>query len=336
MQRIVSGEGINGPEATSDLPRNNSESESSGFTMPHSPSVAFGDTPNFVESDGGYNAEDDGGGMTDTDDTIATFPSRSSIQENHQEGSEPSSQQLNFVSPSIPINFAGSSTNDRREFIAATTQQHQQTPSSIISGLLPAVGLIPISRNDSRNSRISGTSFGSGLQRSQNSSRDWGWFEDVHHSDQSVTGSISASARTGRNNKNEGATSVASSGTNITSLPQHQLSNPRTGSLVHSGGIGNKGNREASTEGQNSRMSSHGDNDNHHTTIKEGGGNVRNNKDTKNNQLRARGRGDTNRTTASLLPTGDEMIVDETQEYLEPIPIPKPVDMENGEIVKVL
>ena len=50
-------------------------------------------------------------------------------------------------------------------------------------------------------------------------------------------------------------------------------------------------------------------------------------KDSRNSQIH----GDTKKKTVSLLPTGDEMLVDESQEFLdEPIPIPKPVDMENG------
>ena len=315
MQRIVSGEGIHGLEATSDLPRN--DSEHSGVMMSHSPSVAFGDVANFVEHDGGYHAEDDGGGMTDADDTIATFTSRSSMNGarlDQQEGNGLSSQRQTIVSPPIPIN--------------AASQQQQQTPLSIISGLVPALGLLPISRNDSRNSRNSGTttSFGSGLQRSQNSSRDWGWFEDVHHSDQSVNGTSASTTRTGRNSRNEGTTS--SSGTNRTSLPQHQLSNTRAGNLVHSDGIGNNGNRGAGAEGSNIRMGGNGDDGNH--AARGGGDGARNNRNSNANQLRVRGRGDTNRNTVSLLPTGDEMLVDESQEYLEPIPMPKPVDMENG------
>ena len=113
MQRIVSGEGIQGLKASSDLPRNNSEN--SEVMMSHSPSVALGDAANFVENDGdGYNAEDDGGGMTDSHDSISTF-------EQQQDGNE----RQNTVSPSfesIPINFGGT----------YPPMQQQQTPLSII------------------------------------------------------------------------------------------------------------------------------------------------------------------------------------------------------------
>ena len=311
MQRIVSGEGIQGLKASSDLPRNNSEN--SEVMMSHSPSVALGDAANFVENDGdgygdGYNAEDDGGGMTDSHDSISTF-------EQQQDGNE----RQNTVSPSsesIPINFGGA--------YPPMQLQQQQTPLSIISGLLPAVGLLPISRNDSRNSGVA--SFGSGLQRSHNSSRDWGWFEDVHHSDQSVNGSFTATSRTVRS-KNDGATSsVASSAANRTSLPQHHLANTRTGNLVHAVGISNNGNEGAGTEGPSSKMDSSGDYGN------QGGDSSSDNRNSISNRLRVRGRGDTS-NTASLLPTGNEMLVDETQEYLEPIIInEKPRDIENGKI----
>jgi len=308
MQRIVSGEGIQGLKAASDLPRNNSEN--SEALMSHSPSVAFGDAANFVENDGdGYNAEDDGGGMTDSHDSIATF-------EQQPDGN----QRQNTVSPfseSIPMNVGGTSP-----------PMQQQMPLSIISGLLPAVGLLPISRNDSRNSGV--FSYGSGLQRSHNSSRDWGWFEDVHHSDQSVNGSFTASSRTVRS-KNDGATSsVASSGANRTSLPQHHLANTRTGNLVHAGGIGNNGNEGAGTEGPNSRMDSSSDYGN------QGGDSASDNRNSTSNRLRVRGRGDAS-NTASLLPTGNEMLVDETQEYLEPIVInEKPRDIENEAAVQAV
>ena len=56
MQRVVSGEGIDGIgniTANTDLPRSNSENENSAVMMSHSPSVAFDDVANFVENDVG-------------------------------------------------------------------------------------------------------------------------------------------------------------------------------------------------------------------------------------------------------------------------------------------
>ncbi len=303
MQRIVSGEGIHGLKASCDLPPNNNSSDD--IMMPHSPSVAFGDTAaNFVENEDGYHAEDDGGGMTDSHETITTF------DQEQQEGLV--SQRQNTVSPT---------GNDRREFIAPPTQQQQQqTPLSIISGLLPAVGLLPSSRNDSRNS---GISFGSGLQRSHGSSRDWGWFEDVHHSDQSVNGSFTTSSR---RNKNDGASSSnATSGSNRTSLPQHHLASMRTSNLANAGGIGVNATGGGTAEGADVRMAINDDYGIHHDT----GDNSGDSRNNSNNRL-PRDRGKTNKT-ASLLPTGNEMLVDDSQEYLEPILInQKPRDIENG------
>jgi len=311
MQRIVSGEGIHGLKASSDLPANNDTSDD--VMMSHSPSVAFGDaaaTTNFVENEDGYHAEDDGGGMTDSHETITTFAQQ-------QEGLV--YQRQNTVSPT---------GNERREFIAPPTQQQQQqqTPLSIISGLLPAVGLIPISRNDSRNS---GISFGSGLQRSHNSSRDWGWFEDVHHSDQSVNGSFTNSAR---RNKNDGASSsIAPLGSNRTSLPQHHLASTRTSNLANAGGIGVNETGGVSSAGGDSRMSSNDDYGIHRDTG-DSSGDSRNNS---NNRL-PRDRGKTS-NTASLLPTGNEILVDDSQEYLEPILInQKPRDIENEAAVQAV
>jgi hypothetical protein len=356
MQRVVSGEGIHGlskyyrssdqvdKEAPSDYLARNSENNEA--MMSHSPSTAFDDAANFVENDGeGYFEDEDDGVVTmDMDDTFATFTSEPSIAvsqlapQQQQEEIRHISQQHNSRSPSrsISSNSGGSNSNDKQQRTATTTeeQQQQHSPLSIISGLLPAVGF-PL--NDSRNSGAT-TSFGSGLQRSQNSSRDWGWFEDVHHSDQSATGSTISSGgaiggtRTGGNNKSERTTiggSVASSGANRTSLPQHQLTNTRTGDIVHGIGIGtsNNGNGSTITGGKNSSG-------NHHDTIEGGGDSANNNKNNWNNRLRPRGRGDNNTKIASLLPTGDEMLIDEMQEYLEPILIHRrPRDMENGKSV---
>merc|ERR1711935_416162 len=107
------------------------------------------------------------------------------------------------------------------------------------------------------------------------------------------------------NNNNDGITmggSIASSGAKRTSLslPQHQLlAGTRAGNTVHGTSI----------------ITSNSDNDNHHDTI-ERGDSANNNKNK--NRHRVRGRGDINVNTASLLPTGDEMLIDEMQEYLEP------------------
>jgi len=362
MQRVVSGEGIHGlskqysfsdqidkEQPTGDyLARNSSENNET--MMPYSHSTAFDGTANFVENDGeGYFEDEDDGCVTmDMDDTYATFTSDPIIAgsqlepQQQQEEIRHMSQRHYSESPSRSISSitegSNSNSNDTQQRTANATddQQQQHTPMSIISGLLPTVGL---PRNDSRNSGTT-TSFGSGLQRSQNSSRDWGWFEDVHHSDQSITGSTNSNAgtaignnRTGGNNKSERTTmggSVASSGANRTSLPQHQLTNTRTGDIVHGIGTGtiNNGNERTSIGGQNSSG-------NHHI---EGGGDIaNNNKNNWNNRLRPRDRGDNNTKAASLLPTGDEMLIDEMQEYLEPFLIhPRPRDMENEAAVQAV
>lgn len=318
MQRIVSGEGIHGlsklrhssdqdqKEATADLAPN--EIDNMGVTISNSPSVEFDDTANFIENDG------DEGDARVTTDMDVSGPQREPQQapQRHNSGS---------LSPGGD---------------ASATATTQQTPLSIISGLFPTVTLLPISRNDSRNSGTT-TSFGSGLQRSQNSSRDWGWFEDVHHSDQSVTGST-VGARMGGNNRNEGTnlgSSAVSSRANNTSLPQHQLATIRTGNIVHAN-AGYNLHGGASNEGQNSRITSNNDNGNRYAMIEGGGDSTSNATSNRNNMVRVRGRGDTNVNAASLLPTGDEMLIDDMQEYLEPILVNPRPSMENGKNVTPL
>jgi len=371
MQRIVSGEGIHSlpkhcrssdqghKEATADFARYNSEKNEA--MMSYSSSAIFDDASNFVENDGEcYNDDEDDVGMTmDVDDTYATLISESSIagrqlepQQQQEEGKHTSQRYSSGSSSlSIPSNGGGSNISDKRESIASAMaqrqQQQQQTPLSVMSGLLPTVDLLPISRNDSTNSGTN-TSFGSGLQRSQNSSRDWGWFEDVHHSDQIITGAtisggvVVSDIRKGGKKVNERTTiggSVASSGANRTSLPQHQLTSTRAGNVVHSGGISasnNNGNGGTSFDGRNSSINSNNDNNNNRDTF-EGRDSANNNKNNRTNRLRVRGRGETNINTASLLPTGDEMLIDEMQEYLEPIFIHgRPRDMENEAAVQAV
>mmetsp|Transcript_11546 Transcript_11546/g.26787 ORF Transcript_11546/g.26787 Transcript_11546/m.26787 type:complete len:680 (+) Transcript_11546:277-2316(+) len=357
MQRIVSGDDIHGlpknrpssdldlEEATTSLARNSIEGIST--MMSHSPSVRFDEAGNFVENDldGSMDACTPESTTMDVDNATGfTTGVSESInadlrlaQQTEQDNSNLPQGQNPTPQSLIPINQNESNRS------GLTGEQHPQTPLSIISGLLPNVGLLPISRNDSRNSGTT-TSFGSGLQRSQNSSRDWGWFEDVHHSDQSVTStSVSGGGiggtRSGGHTNNSGRTttggSATSAGTNKTSLPQHQLTGTRDEIVAHGGGLGtvNNGNGGGSGRGANSRLTNNDANENNHYPTD--GGETANNDN--NNRLRERGREKTKKKAASLLPTGDEMLIDEMQEYLEPILVhPRPRDMENEAAVQAV
>jgi hypothetical protein len=333
MQRIVSGDGIQGLtrlfrsfdqdniDATTDSA---AETNNNEVLMSDSTRAAFDDdAANFIE-----NEDED-----DLDVTMDVTDGSARLEAQEQQGeTEQITQSHNSGAPSLSISGDGGGSNSNDIGAQQPPQQQQQPSLSFISGLLPNMGF---ARNDSRNSGTT-NSFASGLQRSQNSSRDWGWFEDVHHSDLNVIGStisggVIGSTRTAASHKSDRTSiggSVASSGANRTSLPQHQLTSGRTGTIVHAGGVGTSGNE---TGGSNigvrdSRMAGDSDNGN------QGGAYS---KKTKNNRHRASGRGDTNTKTASLLPTGDEMLIDEMQEYLEPILILKqPRDMENGKNVK--
>ena len=332
MQRIVSGEGSLSKqcsvpdqdlkEASTNLEHNNLKNYDS--VMSHSSTIAIDHGANFVENDSEMNNEGVDGVTMHANDSLATF-SESSVASPCLEAQKPDKIPVQ-VSQAHDSGLPSLSKTDRG--ITTSAVQQQQTTMSIISGLLPPVGLRPITRNDSRNSGTT-NSFGSGLQRSQNSSRDWGWFEDVHHSDQSVTGStISGGTRSGGNSNGERMTvegSVANSVASRISSPQHQLSNQRAGNIINNSDINASNNDNGGTN------TSSVDGGEHNYNVEEVGGTANNETINRNNRPSVRDRGDTNINTKSLLPTGDEMLIDDMQEYLEPIVInSRPRDMENG------
>mmetsp|Transcript_11900 Transcript_11900/g.28197 ORF Transcript_11900/g.28197 Transcript_11900/m.28197 type:complete len:682 (-) Transcript_11900:1275-3320(-) len=362
MQRIISGDGIHGiPKNSSSIDRNKKETSTRSVRskspknepmLSHSPSVTFDDVANFVENDGeSYN----GGVTLDAHKKFGKLVSEASITCPQSWSREKPvddtyvSQGHSPTSPSLSINGDDNSSCDNKKDCSVTQQRQLQTPLSLIGGLLPnaGVGLLPISRNDSKNFGTN-TSVGSGLQRSQNSSRDWGWFEDVHHSDQGVTsvtvsnGGVIGSTRTGGKNGGKKRTtlggSVTSSAGNRTSLPQHQQMNAKVGNAALSSGVSfnNDGNGRTCIDGLDSRAVGRNDEENHYGAIDREGDSRKDTKSNKGNRLRLPDRGEININTASLLPTGDEMLIDETQEYLEPIHIhPRPRDMENAAVQAV-
>lgn len=343
MQRIVSGEGL--PKYSDFFDRNKKETSSSPeihAMLSHSPSTAFGHSANLVENDREVYKEEDGDVSMDLDNELTTRISESSMSgprlESHEQPEETtySYQRRSPTSPSFSVSHKGDGSNvgDKNKF-TPTVQRQQQTPLSIISGMLPNVGLLPSSRNDSKNSSV-----GSFLQRSHNSSRDWGWFEDVHHPDQSVTGI--SSNRTGNKNNNSDRTlmagSVASSGGTRKSQPQHRQTNTKASTTVHGSGVISSvnGNRGTCINGPNVRVTSNVEDKYYQCVIDKEGDRTNGSKSNNKSNKSVRGRGGTKSNAFSLLPTGDEMLIDETQEYLEPFLIHQtPRDMENAAVQAV-
>lgn len=179
------------------------------------------------------------------------------------------------------------SINDINISTPSSTVQREQYPpeSSVLSTLLSTVGgggeSIPLN-----NSSNSATAFSSkGRQSSQNSSRDWGWFEDMHHFDH---GAVSSSVR----------------GLKAAVTSQHNRS-----SSVNC--INNKNGKIDET------MTRTNNNVNQPVDVSD----------------RNRSSIDTISSTGrtSLLRTGDEMLIDDMEEYLEPILLdPRSRDIENG------
>jgi len=185
------------------------------------------------------------------------------------------------------------SINDINISTPSSTAQREQYPphSSVLTALLSTVGggRESIPRNNSRNSA---TAFSSkGRQSSQNSSRDWGWFEDMHHFDH---GAVSSSVR----------------GLKVAVTSQHNRS-----SSVNC--INNKNGKIDET------MTRTNNNDNQPV---DGSDRSRSSIDT----ITSAGR-------TSLLRTGDEMLIDDMEEYLEPILLdPRSRDIENEAAVQAV
>jgi len=294
--------------------------------MPGSPSVAIHDATNLVENDGECGSVN----ATNENDTDATMNSDGINAASILDSSIADPQRSSSVrSSSVPINGIGNAS-DSKTAVTSPNYQHQNTPLSIISGLLPAVGLRPMTRNDSKYSGTT-SSLASGLQRSQNSSRDWGWFEDVHHSDIAsvATGGESSRATmaTSRSLTNKTLGIGSSSGVS----QQQTLTGARnTNSLHSSGGNSTKNNSgEGTMGGTNLLMVTDSINSSGSTnkTVIEGG--TIGQSDSSSNRGEQRDR-ISQQNPVSLLPRGEEKFIDDMEEYLEPFLIhERPRDMEN-------
>ena len=349
MQRVVSGEDIcdrseYGPssdhfqnDATMTLESDNINININSSIMPDSPCVAFHDATNLVENDeecGSVNAtnenDNDTDAMTNLDgiDAASNLDSSQSTADPQRSSSVPSS--------SVPINGSGDASDSTTASTSTSPNyQHQHTSLSIISGLLPAVGLRPMTRNDSRYSGTT-SSLASGMQRSQNSSRDWGWFEDVHHSDiasVATGGEISRAASRSHTNKASGIGSSSGASQQQTLTGTRNTNNL---SLHSSGGNSTKNNSGEGTMGgtnsltvTDSSNSSGSGNSNSNKTVIEGG--TIGLSDSSFNRGEQRD-SISQQNPVSLLPRGEEMFIDDMEEYLEPFLIhERPRDMENGE-----
>lgn len=329
MQRIVSGEDIHDlPEYNLDLDQDRKKRteiaaseniiENSTTTMSQAPLV------NFVENDGEdeHKNNDDDCMMMDVEEDAGSI----------SESSVGGSKEANVASQQSSLSVSNAESDDNihqanraQEIDVVASQQPLQSPLSIISGLLPNVTLKPLSRLDSRNSGTM-SSLGSGLPRSQNSSRDWGWFEDVHHSDQSVPG------RTGGDTRKPGSHANKTSKTSVASPERRkQQSQTSTGVdlRVQVGEI-NSGNKTSDRSKSGSANSDTvGGNEGKSDRFSTNRGGTQNDSRTTDRGFRS---GSAKRSNAaSLLPRGDEMLIDDMQEYLEPLILHNRTrDMENG------
>jgi len=201
------------------------------------------------------------------------------------------------------------SNNDINILTASSTTQRQQYPpqTSVLSALLSTVdgvgGSIP--RNNSRNSTTTFSSYG--RQSSQNSSRDWGWFEDMHHFDNGAVGSsvgglnVAVASQQNRNvnNKNANNSKVGFSSSVSSSVSSINNNNGRIDEM----------------------MTRTNNNNNRHV---DGGGS------STIDTIASTGR-------TSLLRTGDEMLIDDMEEYLEPILLnPRSRDIESEAAVQAV
>ena len=198
-------------------------------------------------------------------------------------------------------------------------QQQQLHPRlSVLSPLLPIIGAghsSHIPRTDSRNSA---TTFSSqGRQGSQNSSRDWGWFEDMQHSDHGHGHVVSDGT---------------GAGTAVVQQQQQQQQQQRNYKNINN--INNtviSGTTSSSDSNIKYERMIRTARNNNNNDINENNNNNNNNNNIRPSII------DTATTRASLLPTGNEMIIDDMQEYLEPILVhPRSRDMENEAAVQAV
>ncbi|MGK3749420.1 MAG: hypothetical protein ACI8RD_001715 [Bacillariaceae sp.] len=236
----------------------------------------------------------------------------------------------NDVMMDVANNNTSSSSTTESSAERDQQQQQQLHPRfSVLSPLLPtgAGHSSNIPRIDSRNSA---TTFSSqGRQGSQNSSRDWGWFEDMHHSDQGGMNVVSSGGTTG-------AGAVVQQQQQQQQQQRNIKNNNNINSMVISGttsssdsNINNSNNNNGRKKYERMTRTARNNNNN---DMNENNNNNNNNKNNRPSII------DTATTIrASLLPTGNEMIVDDMQEYLEPILIhPRSRDMENEAAVQAV
>ncbi|VEU45046.1 unnamed protein product [Pseudo-nitzschia multistriata] len=177
--------------------------------------------------------------------------------------------------------------------------QRMQAPVSIISGL-STVGLRPMSRTNSRNSGTL-SSVGSGLQR------DWGWFDDGIHSDQSAGKARGAGPEAGGRRGREETSGRSAEGAGAGAEPREGRGGTAPGRPRRATERGGHGSWREPRAGPS--------------------------------QAPCRSKTDRvpKRNVVSLLPRGDEMFVDDSQEYLEPILVhERPRDMENEAAVQAV
>jgi hypothetical protein len=331
MQRVVSGEDIHGlptKYSSSDLQQQLQDQtlETSATITTTSPEPFGTSTNNNVTSsisDDAMSLEPFVFVVGSADGSAASAEAANVVENDSGDVNDNTCSSDNNVMMDVANTNTSSSSTTEYSTERDQQQQQQQLHSrlSVLSPLLPigAGHSSHIPRTDSRNYA---TTFSSqGRQGSQNSSRDWGWFEDMHHSD-------------------HGNVVSDGTGTGIAVVQQQQQQQQRNiensnsiNSTVISGrtsssdsNINNNGRKKYERMTKTARNNNKND-------INE---NNKNNNNSSNNNIRP-SIIDTATTRASLLPTGNEMIIDDMQEYLEPILVhPRSRDMENEAAVQAV
>jgi len=212
-------------------------------------------------------------------------------------------------------NSSSSNNNTVPDSSFARIKQQNTDLVDIVEGVV--IGPTGIPRTDSRSTSNSATTFSSnGRQSSQNSSRDWGWFEDTHHSDHLQSGTVVDLSMGGV--VDEATASQQQQKQQQQNLHRNAIKNTKKvdTSAVKISDTGGGGGGNSDSKGKIDETATKGaSNSNSDRT--------QNKKSSENNNMNNR--------------SGDEMLVDDMEEYLDPILVsPRVRDIKNEAAVQAV